>query len=457
MAGRIAMRDVAIDDYVIPKGERCGLMFAAANRDPRKWPDPERFDIRRDLRGHVGWGYGIHACVGRVLALLEAEALLSALARHIERFEPAGEPEPWMTTIGHGPGEPTAADPCRRGALSPPATVDRSRKATFDGDTALARCNCRRRPGTCGAVGDPKAGAPGEGCRARLFYILRAPKYFAPPAVGPLTFRTMPVSVSKTLRLLAVPCACALVLVAGCRSRGGEVDIKGSPEFIYKEAKKDLDSANWQAAVQKYELLEARFPFSDPAKQGQLDLMYAYYRNHENESAIDQAEQFIRENPTHPRVDYAHYIKGLTYFQGGANWLERVFHVDINKRPPQEAKQAFQSFQTLTQQYPNSPYAADARLRMIYVRNRPGRLRDTGRALLHEAQGLRRCREPRPRRDRAVRRRPVDRRGAQHHRVGLPQAWHRRPRDHGRHRSCAEPLPDDPVSAKGDKPWWRFW
>ena len=103
MAGRIATRDVEIDGYVIPQGERCGLMFAAANRDPRKWADPDRFDLRRDLRGNLGWGYGIHACVGRTLALLEAEALLGALIKHIERFEPAGEPEPWMTTIGHGP------------------------------------------------------------------------------------------------------------------------------------------------------------------------------------------------------------------------------------------------------------------------------------------------------------------------------------------------------------------
>jgi len=103
MAGRITMRDVEIGGFVVPKGERCGLMFAAANRDPRKWPDPDRFDIRRDLRGHVGWGYGVHACVGRPLALLEADALLGALIRHIERFEPAGEPEPWMTAIGHGP------------------------------------------------------------------------------------------------------------------------------------------------------------------------------------------------------------------------------------------------------------------------------------------------------------------------------------------------------------------
>jgi len=103
MAGRITMRDVEIEGVVIPRGERCGLMFAAANRDPRKWVQPERFDVRRDNRGHLGWGQGIHACVGRVLAGLEADALLGAVARHIESFEMAGDPEPWMTAIGHGP------------------------------------------------------------------------------------------------------------------------------------------------------------------------------------------------------------------------------------------------------------------------------------------------------------------------------------------------------------------
>lgn len=103
MAGRITMRDVEIEDVVIPKGERCGLMFGAANRDPRQWTQPDRFDVRRDNRAHLGWGQGVHACVGRVLAGLEADALLGAVARHIQAFEPAGEPQPWMTTIGHGP------------------------------------------------------------------------------------------------------------------------------------------------------------------------------------------------------------------------------------------------------------------------------------------------------------------------------------------------------------------
>jgi cytochrome P450 len=105
MAGRIAMRDVEMEGIVIPKGERCGLMFAAANRDPRKWKDPDRFDIRRDHRAHLGWGYGVHACVGRVLALLEADALLGAIAGNIARFEACGQPEPWMTTVGHGPAK----------------------------------------------------------------------------------------------------------------------------------------------------------------------------------------------------------------------------------------------------------------------------------------------------------------------------------------------------------------
>ena len=105
MAGRITTREVRIEGYTIAAGERCGLLFAAANRDPRRWQDPDRFDIKRDHRGHLGWGFGVHACVGRILAQLEADALLGAIIKKIERFELAGEPEPWMTTIGHGPAK----------------------------------------------------------------------------------------------------------------------------------------------------------------------------------------------------------------------------------------------------------------------------------------------------------------------------------------------------------------
>jgi cytochrome P450 len=103
MAGRITTRDVEIDGYVIPAGTRCGLLFAAANRDPRRWPEPDRFDISRNVRGQVGWGAGVHMCVGKTLAQLEADAMFGAMLGRIRRFECAGDPEPWMTTIGHGP------------------------------------------------------------------------------------------------------------------------------------------------------------------------------------------------------------------------------------------------------------------------------------------------------------------------------------------------------------------
>lgn len=184
----------------------------------------------------------------------------------------------------------------------------------------------------------------------------------------------MPVASLK--RVLAVSVLTAgLIATAGCSSFGWGKDkeeeyAKDSPDQIYRDAQGDLRKGNYQGAIARYELLEARYPFSDQAKQGQIDLLYAYYKNRAGDSAVDQADEFIRENPTHPRVDYAHYIRGLVYFESGASWLERVFKADIAKRPPHEAEKSFQAFQTLVQQYPKSPYAADARQRMVYLRNR---------------------------------------------------------------------------------------
>ena len=90
MAGRIATRDVEIDDYVIPAGTRCGLMFAAANRDPRFWDAPDDYRLDRDTRHSLGWGYGVHGCVGRTLAQMEASALLGAIVAQVESIELAG-------------------------------------------------------------------------------------------------------------------------------------------------------------------------------------------------------------------------------------------------------------------------------------------------------------------------------------------------------------------------------
>jgi outer membrane protein assembly factor BamD len=170
-------------------------------------------------------------------------------------------------------------------------------------------------------------------------------------------------------RLLFVAIGLAALAVSGCKG-GGDVAPTAAPDKLYDMAAQDLKSNNYRGAIQKLESLESHFPFTNAAKQGQLDLLFAYYKNKEPESAIDQADQFIRENPTHPRVDYAYYIKGLVYFESGGGWLEDVFRANVEKRPPHESQKALQAFQVLLQQYPKSPYAADARQRAVFLRNR---------------------------------------------------------------------------------------
>nr|WP_246324740.1 cytochrome P450 [Petropleomorpha daqingensis] len=87
---RTANRDVQLGGTTVPDGKKVLMFLAAANRDPRRWEDPDRFDLTRDPSGHVGFGMGIHQCVGQHVARLEAEAVLHALARRVESFEVAG-------------------------------------------------------------------------------------------------------------------------------------------------------------------------------------------------------------------------------------------------------------------------------------------------------------------------------------------------------------------------------
>lgn len=161
-----------------------------------------------------------------------------------------------------------------------------------------------------------------------------------------------------------------VVLVSGCRSNRERDSQYNAPDLLYNRAHELLENRDYNNAVKLYEALGARFPFSPQARQGKLDLMYLYYKDREPESAVDAADQFIREYPTHPRVDYALYIKGLVYFERMANFMERWFDVDLSERPPRDARKSFQSFSQLIEQHPDSLYGPDARQRLVYLRNR---------------------------------------------------------------------------------------
>jgi 4-methoxybenzoate monooxygenase (O-demethylating) len=99
---RTTTREVDMEGVRIPSGDKVLLFLAAAGRDPRHWDDPERFDISRKAGGQLGFGFGIHACAGRMVARLEAEVLLAALARRVKAIDLDGEPERKLNNALHG-------------------------------------------------------------------------------------------------------------------------------------------------------------------------------------------------------------------------------------------------------------------------------------------------------------------------------------------------------------------
>ena len=90
---RTTTRAVEVSGVGIGDGEKVLLFLAAANRDPRRWDRPDRFDVRRRATGHMTFGTGIHGCVGQAVARLESEAIFGALTKRVASFELTGEPE----------------------------------------------------------------------------------------------------------------------------------------------------------------------------------------------------------------------------------------------------------------------------------------------------------------------------------------------------------------------------
>lgn len=98
----VSGRGVGLSDFAREAPWRPPSLFlAAANRDPRKWPDAERFDITRAASGHVGFGFGIHQCLGQMVARLEAEAVLGALIPRVRSIRLAGVPERRLNNTLH--------------------------------------------------------------------------------------------------------------------------------------------------------------------------------------------------------------------------------------------------------------------------------------------------------------------------------------------------------------------
>ena len=175
----------------------------------------------------------------------------------------------------------------------------------------------------------------------------------------------------STFRLsrLALLCliAVTMALTSGCGRE--KVDEDRSAEAIYADAQRALNNRNYESAIDLYRNLTTRYPFGRHAEQAQLDMAYAMHRANRPEAATTTLDRFIRTYPTHPNVDYAWYLKGLIHYDQAMGFLRRLFPGQVVDRDQESARRAFNDFQELTQRFPQSRYVADARQRMVFLRN----------------------------------------------------------------------------------------
>lgn len=180
---------------------------------------------------------------------------------------------------------------------------------------------------------------------------------------------TAPTVLLRNLLLLLMG---ALVL-AGCATGRDSAQQRLSrfgPDALYDQGQRAIRASDWGEAVNIFEALNSRWPFTPHARQGRLDVIFAYYKLDEKESARDAADTFIRENPADPRIDYAYYLRGLVDFERTPWAMERWLNVDLAERVPQTALDSFESFRTVVDRFPQSRFAHDSQRRMVFLRNR---------------------------------------------------------------------------------------
>jgi outer membrane protein assembly factor BamD len=174
---------------------------------------------------------------------------------------------------------------------------------------------------------------------------------------------------SGLFRLLAM--VLVLALSTGC----GRFMKKDDPletlavEQMYEEGKKASRSSNWGRAQRYYQRLIARFPYGPYTEQAQLELAYAQYKGGKAEDAQSTISRFIRTYPAHQHVAYAYYLKALINFERDNNFLDRIASIDTTLRDQSALQESFNDFADLLRRHPDTVYAADARQRMVHLRN----------------------------------------------------------------------------------------
>ena len=161
----------------------------------------------------------------------------------------------------------------------------------------------------------------------------------------------------------------AALLAAACSTTPDDKASNWSPARIYAEAKEELSAGAYDKAATLFERLEGQAAGTPLAQQAQLEKAYANFKAGESAQALATIERFVKLHPASPAVDYALYLKGVVNFNDDLGWFSFITRQDIAERDQKAAKESFEAFKELLARFPDSRYAADARLRMAYIVN----------------------------------------------------------------------------------------
>jgi outer membrane protein assembly factor BamD len=172
-------------------------------------------------------------------------------------------------------------------------------------------------------------------------------------------------------RCVAMTAATAAVLgLAACSSAPKEdPNSQANLEKLYAEAKEDMLSGSYDRAIKTLERIEGRAAGTTLGQQAQLDLAWANYKSGERVQAVTVLDRFIKLNPSSPALDYALYMKGLVNFNDDLGLFGRIARQDISERDQQASRDSMQAFKQLVEQFPESKYSEDARIRIDYITN----------------------------------------------------------------------------------------
>ena len=155
--------------------------------------------------------------------------------------------------------------------------------------------------------------------------------------------------------------------IVSCNSDGTEVE--KTEKIDYDKAKRRIASNNSSGAIVTLEAIDTRYPFGKYAEQAQVELLYVYFINSENDASHAAAEKFIRLHPRHPNIDYAYFMKGLSSYTRDNSLMQRLTETDLSNRDVSGAKQSFSELTEFLTRHPDSQYAPYAKQRNIYLRN----------------------------------------------------------------------------------------